>query len=577
MALRYAAVLASNRNEHELLDDGDLHQRAVQAGLLHSLAIDRLRVFANRPLQRSGDFIFLGEVFRRSDNGFVEGGDIFVPRQGFNWVRSLTDAYWGTYVAITSRPWPAAFRDPSGQVPCLSCDMEDLHFIASDPQALYALSARTARVDWLSLKLHLTANELCRPETCLEGVTELRPGELLELRRPKQANTQIAWQPATGASADAVYTWHEFVADLKQVVESSIRVLGSRSPSIILGISGGLDSSVVAAGLNDHPGLKLMTLVAPKAAGDERAQARQLANHLGRPVEEIFYEISDIDLSKSADAHLARPRPILNRQASEAALRRQFSVDNNTAFFSGFGGDNIFGYLTSGAVLADLLFAKGPWGHPWRTLDDLARLTGDSYWTVAKAVGAVCLRRQRRKWPIDSRALTSCEEDGTYVEPLTHPWLSDRPHHPGKALHLEMVARTQNRLDGYDRNTGGPCVSPLLSQPVLDFCMRIPVWEWCRGGKNRAPIREAFQDVLPAEVIGRTTKGTPGGFSYQIFYERRGEIRDLLLGGNLAKYEIIDTSIIARETSADTITKGVLYHRILELVAAELWSRTWSK
>ncbi|BBF82630.1 asparagine synthetase (plasmid) [Asticcacaulis excentricus] len=568
MALRYVAILL--RNNAPLTSD--LEVRAYEAVLRYSIRLDRVVVFANAPLSHSGDFVFIGDVFRKSDFTYVSGPDITLLRTGFDWTTPLTEHYWGTYVAVTGRPGPAAFRDPSGQMPCLIAEKPEALYVASDLAALRALTLLPFHVSWSSLHAHLFASELCRPDTCLEGISELRPAELVQLGPTGDIQRFTAWQPPVAEISDGLMAYADRARALREIVLKTTQAIGSRHTSIILGVSGGLDSSVAASALGNHPGLKLMTKVAPMAAGDERPFARLLADHLGYPLEVIHYDLDDIGFLASHLQHLARPRPNLSGQAAETALRRHFGITGEDATFSGFGGDNVFGYLTSGAVLADLLLTRGLTGQPWRTLDDLARLTGDNYLAVARAALKILWRRKPRTWPTDPRGLTLSE--ALAREPFDHPWLSGSITLPGKYRHLELVARTQNRLEGFDRKTAGPTIAPLLLQPIVEHCLAVPVWEWCRGGENRSLVRAAFAEDLPLDILTRRTKGSPGGFSYKLFKTRQKDIREILLDGSLRKHGIIDVSAIEAELSDDAVTKGAFYHRLLEFTAAELWANS---
>src|SRR3546814_14435267 len=69
----------------------------------------------------------------------------------------------------------------------------------------------------------------------------------------------------------------------------------------LIGISGGLDSSIVAASLrkagNTLSGLTLMT---DDPLGDERAFATAVASHIGMPLFEEDYDLANIDLDRSS-------------------------------------------------------------------------------------------------------------------------------------------------------------------------------------------------------------------------------------------------------------------------------------
>src|SRR3546814_14784414 len=77
--------------------------------------------------------------------------------------------------------------------------------------------------------------------------------------------------------------------------------------------------------------------------------------------------------------------------------------------------------------------------------------------------------------------------------------------------------RIQNHVEGYDRGVLPPVIPALLAQPIVETCLRIPTWDWCRGGINRAIAREAFSTALPARVIARRSKSGPERLTAEVF------------------------------------------------------------
>src|SRR3546814_15867350 len=93
--------------------------------------------------------------------------------------------------------------------------------------------------------------------------------------------------------------------------------------------------------------------------------------------------------------------------------------------------------------------------------------------------------------------------------------------------------RIQNHVEGYDRGVLPPVIPALLAQPIVETCLRIPTWDWCRGGINRAIAREAFSTALPARVIARRSKSGPESLTAEVFEPGRPVLRHPLLGGAL--------------------------------------------
>src|SRR3546814_5705921 len=89
--------------------------------------------------------------------------------------------------------------------------------------------------------------------------------------------------------------------------------------------------------------------------------------------------------------------------------------------------------------------------------------------------------------------------------------------------------RIQNHVEGYDRGVLPPVIPALLAQPIVETCLRIPTWDWCRGGINRAIAREAFSTALPARVIARRSKSGPESLTAEVRSEEHtSELQSLM-------------------------------------------------
>ena len=156
-----------------------------------------------------------------------------------------------------------------------------------------------------------------------------------------------------------------------------------------------------------------------------------------------------------------------------------------------------------------------------------------------------------------------------------HPWL-DAPSHalPGKAAHVATILRVQPNLEP-SLGTSYPVLNPLVSQPVVEACLKIPSWQWREGGRDRALVRRAFADVLPPMVLNRRVKGTPGRFAAQLLDQFRSSIRDRLLGGRLAASGIVDAGALDLILAGERPVPDLERVRILELVNVEAWIAYW--
>src|SRR3546814_372940 len=116
--------------------------------------------------------------------------------------------------------------------------------------------------------------------------------------------------------------------------------------------------------------------------------------------------------------------------------------------------------------------------------------------------------------------------------------------------------------------------SPLLSQPIVECCLSIPTWLWCKGGRNRAVARDAFAARLPPILLERRSKGSFDGFCAHLLHANRTLIGDMLMDGVLAEQELIARDQLIRALQ-DPFPSGETIGQILALVDAECWAASW--
>lgn len=434
---------------------------------------------------------------------------------------------------------------------------------------LVTVIRRRAAIDWDVVAHHLVLGSLPTSCTAILGVDEVLPG--FSARWASEGVfSAAAWNPWDWAACTNTSDPHELDERLRSTIEQSTTAMASSSRRALLTVSGGLDSSIVAACLARHP-LTLLTLATHRAEGDERHYAHTLADHFNLELIEEFFDPQTIDLSISNARHLPRPLGYSYGQTVDLATRRIIGERGCDAYFTGNGGDNVFCYLTSASPVVDRWMTMG-WAPGLKsTIYDVRALTGAS-------LQAVVIKAIRRRW---ARAEYPWPRDHRFLAPSlaqsvvgSHPWLSGpRGALPGKAAHIAGLLRAQLSLENAPEDV--TLLTPLLSQPVMEMCLAIPTWRWCAGGINRAPARSAFRDVLPPRIVERTTKTGPGSFMADVFEKNSAEIRDRLYCGALARHHLLDLPELERLFSPRAAFRGESFRRALTLVDAEAWIQSW--
>lgn len=496
--------------------------------------------------------------------------------------RALIEHYWGGYVAFLPEVQAAhlsVVRDPSGTMPCYYLRRPECTVIASDVETMVAAGLLVPAIAWDGLARHLLATQLRTEETCIEGVAELPRGCSVTISVEDLRKDQV-WDP--WAYVEPALEHRDRAAASKAVRDTVLDCIGAWASCFehsLLAVSGGLDSSIVAAALH-HAGRQFscITLYTDDPSGDERSYARVLAAALDAPLFEERLDVAAIDPGRCDGAHLPRPIARSFAQAGNARHVEVTSFVGADVFFNGGGGDNVFCNMQSAAPIVDRWKAGEGIRPVLDTAQDICRLTGCT-WREA-IVGA--LRKARAgpayRWTQERQFLHRDVAAAFGGRRLFHPWLEvPTGAFPGKALHIALLLRIENHLEGFGRERHAPVLSPLMAQPIAELCLRIPTWMWCAGGQDRAAARHAFTGMLPDALIARRSHGTPASFATAIYETYRGELREMLLGGLLAREGLLDRRAIEHYLADPAPTRGLAFLRLLALADAESWAQAWSR
>lgn len=490
----------------------------------------------------------------------------------------LVRACWGAYVAILIDLQANNIQilvDPSGLLPAYSAESETHHLIVSHPELIERACGTRPQPSWTGIQGQLARPDLRQRGTSLDGVHEFRRGELVGLGAKRPVGKRL-WSPEMFMPVDTGRSSNDVAEELNALATSVIGSWAGVLGPVVVAASGGVDSSFICAALaKARQPFDCVTLATADPSGDESAYVDLLAAHLGvRSVVRVF-DIDHIDPRRSASVELARPSRRSFIAALDAALIDAAQSLGAKTIFDGNGGDNLFCFLHSASPVIDRLLSEGPGRGSVSTFIDMCRLTDCDIPTMARAT----LRRLFRKrggsvWSPDLRLLASTSAELDHVEPLS-PWFDvSVGHHPGKHDHLALILRNQNRLNGLGA-AGLPRFSPLMSQPMVEYCLGVPTWTWCTGGINRAPARAAFASDLPHDILVRTSKAGPDSFLHQFFEKYRNVYRELLLDGLLARHGLLDLEAVEAALKVDSHSGDEIIYRVLDLAEAENWARSW--
>ncbi len=538
------------------------------------------------------DGVLLGRLFTRVSD---EEGEVPIPailnagvcaRIARSGGRELIEGgYWGNYVALWRNPEDRhafVLRGPASSLPCLYTSYRGVSVVFSCPEDLVRLAICRVSVDWEYLLAQLIVLLPSR-HTGLRQVTELRSGECMRFDGGRSYSVEIYWDPRRIAQAET-HCDRDLAATLRWKVKACVQAWATGHGRILHNLSGGLDSSIVLAALKGAPASPELICVTDYSVGadsDERAYAR-LAAACGRP---CLHVETRRDASVRLEGMLGAsrwiaPQGYLRRvevARSRAELAQEYEA---SAIFDGSGGDQVF-FSTAGSVSASDFVCRHGFAWPLaRIIYISAQLERLSIWQVigrALLAGGLSGRRDLFAELTSARTLLAAD--------VIAAWRSNelvdsvRTHlaglSPGKTLQVFLLSTLNDYYDPLGQPEDPVCISPLLSQPLLETVLRIPSYATIVGGMDRGLARRAFAAELPRAILQRRSKG---GISEHIMAVLRANLpflRELLLDGVLAQRRFLDRTKVA-ELLADrptAATQGMA--EIMRLICVEVWLRLW--
>jgi asparagine synthase (glutamine-hydrolysing) len=410
-------------------------------------------------------------------------------------------------------------RDPFGIKPLYYYSMGNVLIFASEVRALLATGLIRRKLDRGGLASFFSWGSVAAPLTIIEGLRSLLPGRYLALTchqgRLLTEEVSYAENLFSGAGTSSTVGRTEAGAQLREVLEESIRLHLVSDVPLGVFLSGGIDSTAITALMSRVATGKPRTFcVALGADSSDARYARLVAERFGTDHQEISLSESKL-FELLPMAFTAMDQPTIDG-INTFVISKAVKEVGVTVALSGLGADELFA------------------GYPsFRRAQDLKLVAAipRSLRRVVVAAGSAVLRSsvsQRKFWE-----LMASDASATVAYAISRRLFSDEEIR--KALggqteqsqgaledlneddRVNSVSRSE--LRGYMANTllrDTDCMSmahglevrvPFVDSAVVKHVLALP-GHWKLG--RRRPKRlllEALGELLPAEVWGRRKEG----------------------------------------------------------------------
>src|SRR6185503_16215738 len=351
----------------------DDHGTWVRPGGRVALGHTRLSILDLSPLghqpMHSHDgsiaMVFNGEVYNfaaiRSElealgHRFRSSGDSEVILAAFlEWGVAAVDRFIGMFAIAL---WDersrrlTLLRDRMGVKPLYYAWNGTALWFGSELKALRAHDAWEQRIDREALAEYLQYGYVSAPRAIYEDVRKLLPGHWLELGEVGEPVAHRYWSPPLEASALEA-SEPELERQLEHLLIDAFRYRMISDVPLGVFLSGGIDSSLVAAVLKVHGGgeLRTFTIGFDDPRFDESARAREVARHLGTRHTERILTGADMRevLTDWADLF---DEPFGDSSGVPTYLVSKLAREHVKVALSADGGDELFhGYHHYGVCL----------------------------------------------------------------------------------------------------------------------------------------------------------------------------------------------------------------------------------
>ncbi|MBI3663818.1 MAG: asparagine synthase (glutamine-hydrolyzing) [Acidobacteria bacterium] len=438
-------------------------------------------------------------------------------------------------------------RDRLGIKPVYYYQHPERFLFASELRALLESGFVPRELDPTGLDSFLKFGAVQEPATLIRDIRLLPAGHLLRWRDGRIAIERYWSLPAQAVAANGSEAERQrHIEEVRESLAESVRIRLVSDVPLGIFLSGGLDSSVVAA-LAAQSGnhIQTFTINFTEKRFAEGAKARRVAEHLGSEHMELLFSQRDL-LPVLPEALAAMDQPTVDgiNTYFVSRLTKQAGV---TVALSGLGGDELFAGYRSFRMVPRMEQADRWMPHWARAL-------------AGSLLDARMFRfRRDRKFSVWVR-----REDGFghpfYLSRLVlTPARVARLFQPEWLLAIEFsvyekeVQEVQRLIAGHDavnrvscleltsylRNTllrDTDCMSmanslevrvPLIDHVVTEQMLRLP-GAWKLGRQRKPLLVAALEKPLPADILQQPKRGFEFPWDFWLRGELRGEVEETL-------------------------------------------------
>jgi asparagine synthase (glutamine-hydrolysing) len=367
-------------------------------------------------------------------------------------------------------------------------------------------------------------------ETMFQGIRKLMPGHTLTLDPSGDLRIRAYWDVPDPPARQNSLTDREWISETRRRVEESVEMRLMSDVPLGMFLSGGVDSSAIAAMIRRMTSgpVKTFSVGYAEAPFSELSYAAEVARLIGTDHHEVVVGMEDFfaalpRLVWHEDEPIAWPSSVSLHFVSQLAAREVKVV------LTGEGSDELFaGYgryawtrlnlrLLSGfrkVVPSGLRgFLRSQIGSSPLLSRDVRRKLGHSFLGRDESIESLYLDNFYAPFPAVARAeLLKSATGGEYDNFLGYWNARSAGSLLQRMLYADQKTYLVELLMKQDRMSMASSIEsrvPFLDHTLVEFAMSVPDRLKIRGNTQKYIFKEAVSDLLPAGIIHRKKMGFP--------------------------------------------------------------------
>jgi len=484
-------------------------------------------------------------------------------------------------------------RDRFGEKPLYYGTFDGKLIFASEPKVLLEHPSVNAEINTNALRQYLSFDYVPAPDSIYKGVSKLPAAHLLTLEKG-EVKTRRYWNLSFHKNGNTP-TVEQAAKELREIISDAVRMrLVSDVPLGIL-LSGGVDSSTVAAFAAQHAAEKIKTFSIgfEEDSFDESKFARSVAEHLQT---EHYEEKLSVEKAANLISEIGTwlDEPMSDGSLIPTFLLSRFVRKHVTVALGGDGGDEIFaGYpMYFGHKVANVYDAIPKFlrrGLIEPVVNNLPVSTRNlSFDYKAKrfvAASKYDLVTRHHSWfgsfSIDAQTdllakdVLAATSNDIYKGAKDLLKITDAATEIEQMQFLDMnFYMAEDILTKVDRASMAVSLevrAPFLDPRVAEYAASLPLEYKLKGNKGKYILKKAVEDLLPKEILKRPKKG----FGIPIAEWLKGRLNpllhDLLAPERLKNQGLFDAAFVQKLIKEHEAGAASHHKQLWTLLVFQLW------